>query len=265
MSDENPMTDRRTVLKAAGGTLLSAGVASAPAVASGSRRGPSLDEVYARARALRERTGDHELFVDYLVNRGYRMARRGETFTLPHPDAGTDEVSTQKIDKSEISTDMTLTHGCDSDYMYVDYHITVDASSLAGAVGDGGPDEITLAWNDDHFRTVDYRWYCDADNGYISSTTLNGLNWRWEDGKSCYYGCNVTFNCGGKLKKLQTSQERAVRGTYHHTWKNVEYQGFGVSSSGSVVWSFEPSQNTWEGKYETREESDAITDSSRCN
>ncbi|WP_276300026.1 hypothetical protein [Halorussus lipolyticus] len=259
---------RRNILRTFGAGIASTGFAGSALGAAKKevqkKRKDSFDKAFEQARQIREKTGSQEKFVRFLTSQGFKVAREDRTFQMPTGEKGGD-VSTQDFQKSELSTSMTLTEGCDSDYMYVDYHVDIDADETSGPVGANGPDDITLSWDEDHFRVVDYRWYCSADNGSIKTTALNGLDWEYKDREACPIGCDVSWACGGKLKKKVTDQERAVRGVYHHTWNDTEFKGFGVSSGGGVVWNFAPSEYGWEGKYETHEESSAVNNPDRCD
>lgn len=247
---------RRNYLKAVSAAT---GVASAPTVVTAKK---SFDEIYKKALEIREQTGKREPYLNYLRNRVDMVKANTRKFQVPvgTPSEGP---GTQELDKVDITTSMTLSYyiECPDDYGYVDYEFSIDSTNgNINSGGKGGPDHISLGWNGDHYRIVDYTWYTsdNSPNLEYNSSKLNGIDFIYRDGDACGLQCDINGKyVGTKVDLLETDQERAIRGEWRHTWDGVNFSGFGVSSGGTVFFSTTPVENFWEGKYETREDSDA--------
>lgn len=240
-------SSRRRLLKA-GSTVAALG--AIPSII-GAKKGP--DEVYKKALKLREKTGDHELFVKYLENHGFNVSVEERDFKVP--TGSSDGISTQKIDKADVSTKLYLSgYDCSvGEEHRIEFHFSVSTSLFND--GKAGPDHLSLAWNGDHYRIVDYSWYTSSQSPNLnySESELNGIDFEWQDGNACWSGCDLDLYVGCKVETLKTDQDRAVRGEYRHTWSGAEFSGFGVSSGGSIVFSVSPTSNYWEGGYDTDE------------
>lgn len=244
---------RRSFLSsAAGATALTA----VPNVTANRR---SFDEIYQQALHIREKTGKREKFLKYLNKHTNVVSTAHREFQVPV--GSSEDVSTQEIPKSNITTDMTLLYELDcpdgDSYGYVDYEFSVDSPY---SYGEKGADHISLGWNGDHYKVIDYEWYSSDDSPNLSynDSNLNGVDWEWIDDTACGAGCNIDNKyVGTKVQLLNTDQERSIRGEWRHTWSDTSYNGFGVSSGGGIVFNTEPTENYWEGKYETREDSQA--------
>jgi hypothetical protein len=238
--------------------VAASGLLSVPQVTASER---SFEETYNQALKIREETGSRERFLHYLRKHANVVNTNKRRFIVSREEDDDDGVSTQKIKTGSISVAMTLTYeiGCpDGDsYAYADYEFSVDSIEN----GEKGPDHISLSWNADHYRIVDYGWYS-ADNSpnlNYNASQLNGIDWEWIDDTACgTAGCNIDGKyVGTKMELLNTDQERAVRGEWRHTWSETDYSGFGVSTGGAIVFSSSPAEHSWEGKYRTKEDAEA--------
>ncbi|OAQ54812.1 hypothetical protein HTG_04390 [Natrinema mahii] len=251
--------NRRNALKSAAVGIASLGSFSLVGSAK-SNHGQSFDEIYEQARKIRRETGKQERFVDFLESQGCYVKSNSKDIPVYRPKEANDGISVQRLEKDHFSSDMTLTYyqRCLETEAYVDYSIDISENQWIVFEGEPGPDEITISWNGDHYRIDDGSWYSEGENVSYKSSQLSGINWEVDDNSLCGKKCNESIAVGTRIELLETDQERAVRGKYHHTWNEEEYSGFGVSTAGSVVWSYAPTEHSWEGAYETREDSDAV-------
>lgn len=236
---------RRQVLKRTGAGLVGLGTFTTGASATTDDE-RLFDRIYERARELRRRTGRHDLFVKYLESHLISVDSESRTLHITRDEG----VSTEWLRKTDLKTKMSLIqkHFCSYSVAYVDYYVDIETDWSAG---EGGPDDITISWNDDHYRILDGEWYQEGSNVEYHRSQLNGIDWKFHDGHACGITCDTSIAVGAKIRLLDTDQDRAVRGKYHHAWAGEEYNGFSVSSSGGVSWSSAPTQKGWEGKYQT--------------
>lgn len=238
---------RRSILR----TGLGAGsVALLPGIVGASKGRPTNEERAATARKqaakIREKTGSRERMQQFLKKKADHFRSVPHEFALAKKD--NDDMSTNQWYDSTFSNSLTLTYytDCASDpYANVFYDISMDTST---GIGEPGADQITLSWNDSHFRynegTADYD--SNMDNLSVFDEELNGVDFEWGDGAACSYGCgdkNYWVSCDAEL--LTTDQERAVQAEYHDMYNSTEVSGFSVDSSGTVGFSFS-TKNEWD-------------------
>lgn len=238
MSRQTNPIGRRRLLQTGAATFALGGTA---VIGSAER---TFDQIYEQARRIRSKTGSREKFLDYLRRHTSRVRTRSESLAFT-PGNSSSGAGTQRIYEDALTVDTTLTYQLDCNdgesYAYIDYTFGLDPSSFV-TVGSDKEDRITLTWNDDHYRTEEDTQYVDnAPNISLSTFTLAGVDFKFDDEAACLNGCDIDGNSvGTKMQLLDTSQERAVESKYHHTWNGVEYSGFSVKSTGAVSWSFAP-------------------------
>lgn len=238
---------RRSILKAGVGV---GSVAMLPGVV-GAAKGRLTNEERAaatrkQAAKIREKTGSRERMQQFLKKKSDHIRSVPHEFALARKD--NDDVSADQWYDSTFSNSLTLTYytDCASDpYANIFYDISMDTST---GLGEPGADQITLSWNNSHFRynegTADYD--SNMDNLSVFDEELNGVDFEWGDGAACSFGCgdkNYWVSCDAEL--LTTDQERAVQAEYHDMYNSTEVSGFSVDSTGAVGFSFS-TKNEWD-------------------
>lgn len=216
------------------------------------------DRNHENALRIRDETGSQEKFKRYLEDTADYFASKKMSFT---PSSMEEEgPSTQSWSESKIQTDLVLTHyhcPMSDTVAYFDYYIEVDGTYGGG---EGGPDQNSISWADHHYRYQQGSAYSDSsmDNLHLKQESINGVDWEWEDGKSCYWSCGTKdWYVGCKADLLSTSQERAVQASYWDMWSQATVESVSFSSSGAVSFTFSEEGRTDQYGYQITEESDA--------
>lgn len=262
---QNATTSRRRLLEATVGT---ASVALLPGVAGATGgKSPSnsekADRVHSKALEIRDRTGSQTQFKRFLSKHADHFQSKRLSFT---PESmRPDDLSTQNWSEDAISTDLVLTYYSDyctsgDPYAYFDYYVTVDSDYGAG---EGGPDQHSIGWADHHYRYEQDSAYHDSnmDNLSLEKESLNGVDWEWEDGKSCGMGwCGTKdYYVGCKAQLLNVDQERGVDASYWDMWEEATVESVSFSSSGDVTFTFTTEGRVDQYGYQIREDSDAYS------
>lgn len=259
--EKKNVTSRRSLLKIG---AAAASVAAAPGIVgatSGGRPSNSerADRIHSKALKIRERTGSQERFKEYLSNHADHFQSHQQSFQVGSDDG----VSSQEWRSTAFDNDLMLTYydSCASGdpYAYFDYYITIDSGE---GWGEGGPDQISLGWADHHYRYEEGSAYYDSDmdNMSLKKESLNGVDWEWKDGKSCYNYCGTKdFYVGCKAQLLTTDQERAVEANYWDMYDRATVDSVSFSSSGDISFTFSTTGNQDQHAYKIEEDSDAYS------
>lgn len=260
---EENSASRRTLLRAAGVT---AGVVVTPTVVGAANNGGSgaserADRVHDQALLIREKTGSHQKFKRFLANNANYFKSNQTTFEAP-----SDGVSTREWTSEAFATvDLTLTYYYDSctsgdPYAYFDYYVRMDTDHVHG---EGGPDQLSVSWNDDHYRYEEGSAYHVENHDLVSLSkeSLNGVDWEWEDGNACYFDCAnpKDFTVGCKAQLLTTDQERGVEASYWEMYQDATVSSVGFSSSGDINFSYSTTGETDQHAFKIEEDSDAAS------
>lgn len=254
-------SSRRSFLKAG---VATASTALAPSVvgATSQEDDPNserADRIHDAALEIRDNTGSQERYKQFLSENADHFQSRQVSFT---PDSvESDGPSSQNWSDKAISTELSISYYSDSCtygeyYAYFDYYITVDSSY---GYGEGGPDQNSISWADHHYRYEEGSAYSDdnMDNFDLYAESLNGVDWEWQDGRSCRMGCDTKeYYVGCKAEILETNQERAVQASYWDMWDDTEVCGVSFTSSGDVSFSFCTNGNSDQYGYEIEEDGD---------
>lgn len=238
---------RRSFLKAGVGA---GSVALLPGIVGAAENKRTNEERAAATRKqaarIREKTGSRERMQQFLEKKADHFRSIPHEFALAGKE--NDDVSVNQWYDSTFSNSLTLTYytDCASEpYANIFYDISMNTDT---GLGEPGADQITLSWNDSHFRynkgTADYD--SNMDNLSVFDEEFNGVDFEWGDGAACSYGCSdkdYWVSCDAEL--LSTSQERAVQAEYHDMYNSTEVSGFSVDTSGSVGFSFS-TKNEWD-------------------
>jgi hypothetical protein len=192
------------------------------------------------AAKLREKADDRSPLEDLLNKRSDKMYKIEHKFSKDHSGSG---ISTDHWRQTTFDNRLYMTYytdACKSDpYANAWYDIYMDTTEGGG---EGGPDQISFSWNDDHFRynegTADYD--SNMDNLSVYDEEFNGVDFEWEDGYACgtYCGGSKDFWVSCDAELLATNQERAIQAEYHDMWNSATVNGFSVGSGGSVGFNF---------------------------
>lgn len=239
---------RRSLLRAGVGV---SSVALLPGVVGGGEGKPTNEERAAatreRAIRIREQTGSRERMEKFFKENSDHFRSVPHDFSLVAKDNDTKmsddggEVSANEWFESTFNNSLTLTYytNCASDpYATIFYDIFMNTDDGIGA---GGPDQISLSWNHDHFRYNEGTAAHDSDMSNLSlyDEEFNGVDWEWKDGKSCGFSCSdkdFWVTCDAEL--LATDQERAVQAEYHDMYDAATVSSFSVDASGGVSFTF---------------------------
>lgn len=238
--ESNSQHSRRSLLKT---SIVTASASLLPTVVGATDNRPTNEDraraTHEQAVRIKERTGSREQMKKYLKENSDWFKSVSHNFTPKTKDE--EGMSTESWQKDTFNNSMTLTYytDCASDpYANIHYDIYMDTDT---GLGEGGPDQISLSWNDDHFRYNEgtAAFDSDMDNFEVFDEELNGVDFQWYDGYACSAGCSdkdFWVACDAEL--LTTDQERAVQGEYHDIYDDAEVCGFSVDTSGSVGLSF---------------------------
>ena len=234
--EKKTQPSRRSVLKAGVASIVLTPATIGAAARQGESNKERADRIHDTALEIRDRTGSKEKFKRFLQNNADKFVDKQMSFTPG--SAIPDGPSVENWSEDAIETDLSLSYYTDSagdEYANCHYDITVERG--LGDHGEGGPDQMSISWADHHYRYVqDSEYYDpDMDNMGLKEESLNGVDWYWEDGKSCYYYCSTRdFYVGCQVKLLETVQERAVQASYWDVWDDAYVCGVSFSTSGDV-------------------------------
>lgn len=215
------------------------------------------DRIHNQARHIREKTGSQEKFKKYLRN-------HADYFESKRTKQGGNGFSTSDWDESDITTDLTLTYyydRCTGDtedpYAYFDLHVNL----YGGGDAEEGNDEITLSWNDSHYRIENNSSYSSGDTDNLSHRRqeLNGTTWSYDDAAACGFGCsdrNIYVGCKAQL--LNVDQERGVQGAYWDAYQKTEISGVSFGAGGGVKLTLSNETKVDQHGTVIKEDSDAI-------
>jgi len=259
----SPDFDRRTFFKTAGVTA--AGLSGIPMVGSAES---SFREDVERAHRIREKTGSQKQFLKYLRKRGYEVVNKQFHNQVPaHADDG---VSTQKLEKNDLTTNLTLVYRyyqCSLDEIYTEYSWDWNLSTGGG---DAPKDYVSMGWPTDHYTYEsqtggDRVTHFDRDNDGGASVweykdAPLGTGWGGEESHSSYAGCYLT--------KSTTNEDRHIGAKYRHTWESIELTGWSytVGPNGETTWApqFSNVDHVWRSGYEQIYESEADYEYTNC-
>lgn len=242
--ESNSYQSRRSLLKTG---VVTASVSLLPTVVGATGSQPTNEEraraTHERAVRIKEKTGSRERMKQYLKENADWYKSVPHKFTLKQKDdsSSDDGMSTQSWKAETFNNSMTLTYytDCASDpYANIHYDIYMDTDT---GLGEDGPDQISLSWNDSHFRYNEgtANFDSDMDNFEVYDEELNGVDFQWYDGYACSAGCSdkdFWVACDAEL--LTTDQERAVQGEYHDMHEDAEVCSFSIDSDGTVGFTF---------------------------
>lgn len=231
------------------------------------------DRIQAEAIAIRKSTGSQEAFKNHLRENSDYFISYKDTFipTSSTNSSRSDLTTTQSWQSDAISTELSLVYheDCDDDgdepYAYFDLQITLQTKG--GGYGEGGPDQMSIGWADDHYRLEEGYEYHSAhmDNLHLKKRAVNGVDWEWEDGWSCHYdtGCKdeKEWSVGCKTQILNTDQERGVQASYWDMYNEATVESVSFSTSGDVSFTFSEEGKADQEGFTIKEDSDA---SRRC-
>jgi len=231
------------------------------------------DRIQAEAIAIRKSTGSQEAFKDHLrENSDYFTSRKNTFIPASSTNSGRSGLkSTHSWSSDAISTELSLVYheDCDDDgdepYAYFDFEITLQTKG--GGHGEGGPDQMSIGWADDHYRLEEGYEYSEGgmDNLHLKKRAINGVDFEWEDGYSCYWdtGCEdeKRWSVGCKAQILKTNQERGVQASYWDMYNQATVESVSFSTSGDVSFTFSEEGKSDQQGFTIKEDSDA---SRRC-
>ncbi|MFC4448756.1 hypothetical protein [Halorussus aquaticus] len=250
---------RRSILRAGVGV---GSVALLPGVAGAAKGKPTNEERAATARKqagkIREKTGSRKRMLQFLKKKADHIKTVPHEFGLAKKN--NNGPSTNQWYDRTFSNSLTMTYYTDcasTSYANIFYDISMDTST---GLGSPGPDQITLSWDDDHFRynsdTADFS--SSMDNLSVFDEEFNGVDFQFKDGAACSYGCgdkDFWVSCDAEF--LSTNQERAVEAEYHDMYSETKVTGFSVDQSGSVSFNFSTLEKWDEHARKVKEGGDA--------
>lgn len=251
-STGRPIT-RRNVLKSAG--LSAVTVVGSGSVVSAATPNDT-DGHYQRAIELRNRSGNHQVFLRYLRNHDFEVQTKHFETEISR---GGGDISAQYDDpatnSSGFSVDISLSNHCSLDNrMFIDYYWTFhnvdardDGDATATHRGYDPYDAAGIYWSSTDYSRVTNTEYSDSYalvGGAYGDYNSNGIAWEYQDRKhyldkqeannyhytgdiSSYAGCQVS-----RESPEDPAYTRSVQIDYIHTFNSCSFTGVSVGTGG---------------------------------
>lgn len=243
MDKNNPRKSRRSVLKAAGTSIVGIGMATASV---GAVNETNTTELVKQARQIRRETGSQEDYIAFLKKNGVDVREKESTVTYyPQPSedgsnsnetSGTETQSSPTVQPQEIHEAILTTSFTISDTV-LDYHVEIDTT--AEWAGEGPQDSIGMGWGEHYNLPENGTGIDNGNNVVLVRSSDDGAHWHFRDGDACGMGCNLWFAVYADLEPTSTYDKR-VESRYQSVWYSSSPFGPGsmsVGGDGSISFS----------------------------
>lgn len=259
MDDSNDTTRRTrrrflTAVGAGSGALI-------PTI--GSAQSPPPLARYKKALAARKATGSNEVFREELRDQGATIATQDQEFSAPwrDPDVSSGGISTQTLDRSDCTIELTLTClAAGVDFVVADLRWEHDVNYTVwdNEVGEQPYDIAGLSYEQRDYDLVSGSWYSgnstskrQYNNAGVAFNYCDACCAEYMDETGSCSPMGETFTisdyCGVRLLPDETSDPdfRSVYADYWHTYQTVTVDGVSISSAGDVSVSLSNEEKKW--------------------